>query len=238
MSGAHGFATPTYRTLVWIAKTTALILPAALPRALPRRFRRETVQLLRMRLLPPRVALFHWRARRLASAIGDMFSLTSATRAEDLSRLLKLAANRRSVGELGTATGWTAISLALADPRRQVITFDPVRHPQRNAYLELVSPDVRARITCVDAAGSSGPPRGLEVELLYIDSSHTRDETIAELEAWRHALVPGAVVVFDDYLHPDYPGVREAVEALALDGRPVGTMFVHQVGPASPGTGT
>jgi predicted O-methyltransferase YrrM len=191
-----------------------------------------------MRLLPPRVALFHWRARRRASAIGDVFSLTSATRAEDLSRLLKLAANRRSVAELGTATGWTAISLALSDRGRQVITHDPVRHPERSAYLELVSPDVRARITWADAAGRSGPPPGLEVELLYIDSSHTRDETIAELEAWRDALVPGALVVLDDYLHPDYSGVREAIEALALDGRAVGTMYVHQVGPPRPQIGT
>lgn len=190
-----------------------------------------------MRVLPPRVALFQWRALRRASAINDTFSLTSATRPEDLSRLLKLAAKRRSVAELGTATGWTAISLALSDPGVQVITYDPFPHPERSAYLELVSPDVRARITCIGAAGSSGPPAGLEVELLYIDSSHARDETIAEFAAWRPALVPGAVVVFDDYLHPDYPGVRAAVEALALDGHPVGTMYVHQVRSATRATG-
>jgi hypothetical protein len=40
-------------------------------------------------------------------------------------------------------------------------------------------------------------------------------------------LAPGAVVVFDDYLHPGYPGVREAVAELELAGEPRGTLFVH-----------
>ena len=39
-------------------------------------------------------------------------------------------------------------------------------------------------------------------------------------------LAPGAAIVFDDYGHPDYPGVREAVQELGLDGRLVGTLFV------------
>ncbi len=39
-------------------------------------------------------------------------------------------------------------------------------------------------------------------------------------------MVPGGAVAFHDYDHPEYPGVREAVEELGLRGQPVGGMFV------------
>lgn len=195
------------------------------------RLRRLAVELrhtARLSVLPPRVARFNWRARRLAWRAGDQFSLVSATRPADLSLLLKLARNRRRVAELGTATGWTAIALALADPQREVITYDPVRRPECERYLGLVDPAVRERIQFVQALGSSGPLDDRAIDLLYIDSSHERDETVSELEAWRPALRSGSLIIFDDYLHPQYPGVREAVEALGLDGDRRGTLYVHE----------
>jgi predicted O-methyltransferase YrrM len=130
------------------------------------------------------------------------------------------------VVELGTATGWTAISLALADPARRVTTFDIVARPEPARYLRLTSADVRARIELVTAAGADGPRDDRPVDLLYIDSSHERQQTVDEVAAWRSALAPGAAIVFDDYGHPEYPGVREAVDELGLGGRRAGTLFV------------
>jgi cephalosporin hydroxylase len=63
---------------------------------------------------------------------------------------------------------------------------------------------------------------------LYIDSSHEREQTIAEVRAWQPHLRLGALVLFDDYTHPDYPGVSEAVEELGLEGERRGTLFVHR----------
>jgi predicted O-methyltransferase YrrM len=182
-----------------------------------------------LRVLPLRVALFQARARVVAHRRGDRFSLTSVTRPGDLRTLLSLARGRTHVVELGTATGWTAISLALSDPARRVTSFDPVSRPEPARYLRLVGPEVRSRITLVAAPGSDGPRDDRPVDLLYIDSSHDRQPTIEEVDAWRPALAPGAVIVFDDYGHPDYPGVREAVQELGLDGRLVGTLFVASV---------
>jgi predicted O-methyltransferase YrrM len=179
-----------------------------------------------LRALPLRVALFQARARVVAHRRGDRFSLTSVTRPGDLRTLLSLARGRAHVVELGTATGWTAISLALSDPARRVTSFDPVSRPEPARYLRLVGPEVRSRITLVAAPGSDGPRDDRPVDLLYIDSSHDRQPTIEEVDAWRPALAPGAVIVFDDYGHPDYPGVREAVQELGLDGRLVGALFV------------
>jgi predicted O-methyltransferase YrrM len=182
----------------------------------------------RLRVLPPRVAAFQWRAGRLARRLDDRFTLVSATRPADLAKLLELAVGRHRVAELGTATGWTAISFALADPERQVLTYDPSDRPERIRYLDLVDSRVRARVQFFGARGVVGPPDRQPIDLLYIDSSHRRDETIAEVKAWRSALAPGGLVIFDDYTHALYPGVREAIEALGLDGKQQGTLFVHE----------
>jgi predicted O-methyltransferase YrrM len=181
-----------------------------------------------LRALPPRVALFQYRARRRARRTGDVFSLTSATRPRDLALLLKLADGRRQVVEIGTGTGWTSIALALADPERRVTTFEPSPRPATEGYLALARPDVRRRITFLAAAGAKGPQNSETADLLYIDSSHTREGTLAELGAWQAALAPAALVILDDYTHPDYPGVREAVQELGLTGEQCGTLFVHR----------
>jgi predicted O-methyltransferase YrrM len=206
-------------------------MPAALPDHLPgpRRLAAELRHALTLRALPRRVASFHWRARRLALRTGDRFSLSSATRSRDLALLLELADGRRRVVELGTGTAWTALALALADAEREVISYDPVARGERERYLELVDPAVRRRIVLIEEPGSVGPREEQPIDLLYIDSSHGREETLEELAAWRAALAPGALVVFDDYPHPDFPGVREAVERLGLTGRQRGTLFVHEV---------
>jgi predicted O-methyltransferase YrrM len=194
--------------------------------------RSELRHALGLRALPPRVARFQWRAHRLARSEGDEFSLSSATRPADLAILLELAAGRKRIAELGTATAWTAASLVLADPGREVITFDPVEHAIRERYLDLVEAGIRDRITFIAAPGADGPRDPEPIDLLYIDSTHERADTIAEWRAWQRALRPGAIVVFDDYTHPDFPGVRDAVAELELDGRERGTMFVHELAAA------
>ncbi|HEX4010700.1 MAG TPA: class I SAM-dependent methyltransferase [Solirubrobacteraceae bacterium] len=185
--------------------------------------------------LPGPVVWFQLRARRLARRSGDTFSLTSVTRPPDLRLLLSVAQGRRRVVELGTATGWTAISLALADPERQVLSCDVVARSEPQRYLGLVGDSVRARVQLAIRPGSDGPVDDRDADLLYIDSSHEREQTIAEVRAWRAALAPGAIIVFDDFTHPDFPGVREAVSELGLAGDRRGTLFIHRVSRASAG---
>jgi predicted O-methyltransferase YrrM len=206
-----------------------------------KRATRTTIrELLRLRVLPPHVARFQWRARRRARELGDEFALESSTRPADLARLLKIAAGRDRVVELGTANGWTAIALALGAPGRHVLTLDPFDRPERAAYLELVPARVRGRIRFIAEPGCAGPgvdPAGdftNGIELLYIDSSHERVETVAEVRAWEQALAPGALIVFDDYGHPSYPGVRAAVQELGLVGHLDGTLYVVTAAAASP----
>ena len=186
-------------------------------------------RLLELRALPPRVGWFHARALLLAARAGDEFALQSATRPADVALILELAQGRRRVAELGTATGWTAASLVLTDPARQVETFDPVIQTHRARYLGLLPAAARARIALREMPGDAGAATVAEpVDLLFIDSTHERVATVAEVEAWRPRLAPGALVVLHDYGNPAFPGDAEAVADLGLAGEARGGCFISR----------
>jgi predicted O-methyltransferase YrrM len=176
------------------------------------------------------VAVFQWRAWRLGARLGDEFARGSSTRPAKLATILNLAGTGRYVVELGTAQAWTAISLALAHPEREVISYDPFERPEPQKYLGLVPDDVRDRVTLLIASSHEGPRTDRPVDLLYIDTTHERADTITELQAWRPVLRDGAWVVLDDFDHPEFPGVREAVNELRLAGVERNGLFVHRVG--------
>lgn len=183
-----------------------------------------------LRVLPPRVAAFYACALVHALRADDAFAVRSATRPADVATLLKLAHDRRYVVELGTAVAWTTAAFALADPQRRVLSFDPVVQPHRDAYLALAPARARDRITLVRRPGAEGPVYATApVDLVFIDSTHAREETIAEVRAWRPRMAPGGIVVLHDYDNPAFPGVREAVEELDLSGSAQGGSFVGTV---------
>lgn len=198
-----------------------------------RALRRDLWFLRALRFLPWRVAVFQWRAWRLAGRLGDEFGRVSSTRPWKLATLLKLAADAQFVVELGTAHAWTTISLALTHPDRDVVSYDPDERRERARYLQLVPEQVRRRVTFVCQRGDSGPTTDRPVDLLYIDTLHQRADTIQELDAWRPVLREGAWIVIDDYDHPDYPGVREAVSELGLAGDVRDNLFIHRVADAT-----
>jgi Methyltransferase domain len=179
------------------------------------------------RVLPRAVRRFYRAADAYARQAGDAFSLDSATRPAELNALLALAVGRRTVVELGTATAWTTAALALADPQRHVISYDPVVHAHRDAYVALAGDDVRGRIELRAQTEGAGPQAGdPPVQLLFVDSTHDRESVLRTVPVWRDALAVGAVVAFHDYDHPDFPGVREAIEELGLPGEVRGGLFV------------
>ena len=173
--------------------------------------------LLATRALPARAALFQARAMLRAQRLGDDWALRSSTRPADVAELLRLARGRRLAVELGTATGWTSGALLLAEPKRRLMSFDPVVREHREAYLGLLPRSARERLELVAAPGQEA--RGVGVELLFVDSSHDREATVAEFRAWEPRLAPRALVVLHDYGNPAYPGVAEAVAELGLSGR-------------------
>lgn len=176
--------------------------------------------------LPPRVALFYSRARRLAARTGDEWSLGSATKPESLGRLLAVAHGRRRVVEIGTGTAWTTIALALADRDRRVLSFDPIVRPERERYLDLAG-RARARVDIVDGPGEAGlGNRPGPVDLVFVDGSHERERTIETFRVWSETVEPGGAIAFHDYGNDEYPGVTEAIRELGLEGRVERDLFV------------
>jgi predicted O-methyltransferase YrrM len=190
-------------------------------------------RLARLGGLPPKVALFQARAVVRAARRGDSFALQAASQPADVRTLLRLARGRQTVVELGTATGWTTASFALAEPARTVTSYDPVVQPGRDAYAALLPAAARARMHFVRETGESGARSwpGPPVDMLFVDSTHTRDDTLAEFRAWHPKLAPGAVVVFHDYGNPAFPGIAEAIAELDLPGSVVGGSYVANPGP-------
>jgi predicted O-methyltransferase YrrM len=179
--------------------------------------------------LPPRVAVFYFRARRLAHARGDTWAEHSVTRPDSLACLLRLARGRPRVVEIGTGAAWAAIAFALDDPAREVVSYDPIVRPERTRYLELAGVSARSRIELRDVPGEDGPRAGSPlVDFVYIDGSHDRERTRATWRVWKDAVAPGGLIAFHDWENPAYPGVTEAIRDLGLSGEVVQDVFVWQ----------
>ena len=176
--------------------------------------------------LPVAVAAFWARAMRRAQACRDTWSIDVACRPAELRVLLDALGGARRVAEIGTAAGWTTSCLALAQPGREVHSWDVEAHPERNRYLGLLAPQDRARVHLHERPGGLGPSDPPPVDAVFIDSSHEREETIATFRTWEPVLAPGGVIAFHDWDDDDYPGVTAAVRALGLEGEARGHLFV------------
>jgi predicted O-methyltransferase YrrM len=60
---------------------------------------------------------------------------------------------------------------------------------------------------------SAGP-----VGLLFVDGDHSKRGARLDIESWSEHLAEGARIAVDDYGHPDWPGVKEAVDELVAEG--------------------
>lgn len=178
-----------------------------------------------LRRLPGRVARFQFAAQTLCRVLRDRWTQVSSLTSPQLAGLLEVATGSQRVVELGTASGWTASSLVLADPDREVVTYDPYPAKHRGKYMRLAG-SARQRIRTVNERGDVGPQPGQVVDLLLIDSSHEREDVVSEFHAWHDAVRPGGYVVFDD---AEDPRVRAAlIEDLKLQGPMVEQMLVWQ----------
>ena len=171
-------------------------------------------------MLPWRVARFYWRARRHALRSGDRFSLASAARPAELAELLALAAGRQAVVELGTGTAWSAIALALDDRAPGSSAMTPAYAPSARR-ISRSPPATRASVSsCAPSpTAASRAPATHRRSSLFIDSEHEREPVLGAFALGARRSRPERLVVFHDYAHPDYPGVREAVRELALAGQ-------------------
>ena len=195
-------------------------------RSAVQRARRLLLQATSLARLPRPVAGFWLRAMRRAQAEHDTWSIDVACRPAELRVLLDALDGAPRVAEIGTAAAWTTCCLALAQPGREVHSWDVEAHPERDRYLALLGAADRARVHLHDRPGGRGPADPPPVDAVFIDSSHEYEETVATFRTWEPAVAPGGIIAFHDWQDEAYPGVTDAVSDLALEGEGRGHLFV------------
>jgi predicted O-methyltransferase YrrM len=142
----------------------------------------------------------------------------------------------QEIVEIGVFHGRTALQLAWGARQghgAHVTAVDPWDLPgntygppftdpgsRRWAYHHVQSLGFTRDITLIhafshDAAAQyNGPPVGL----LFIDGDHSKDGAMCDVMNWAPRLAEGARIAVDDYEHPDWPGVKEALDDLVAMG--------------------
>jgi hypothetical protein len=130
--------------------------------------------------------------------------------------------------EIGCYHGRSAAVLAmhLADGERLVLAdaFDlPLDEPYGDtptpegvwSNLAAAVPDLpRERIQILRAYSRDLQlPEGLRVRFAHVDGGHDRETVECDLALCAGRLIPGGVMVVDDYAHPHHPGVSDGVHA-------------------------
>jgi predicted O-methyltransferase YrrM len=181
-----------------------------------------------------------WRPVLLAGGAVPAIS-TSVTEAETR-ELQRLAAAARDILEVGSAFGYSAIALALANPGAYVTAVDPHNqlgsHPIAGGSLEvmrgnLVAYGVADRVEIIVESSQTALPAlhadGRQFGLVFIDADHVEGAVAHDVEWALKLLRPGGWLAAHDLDEGSCPGVRAALNKLFDHPQPtVDTLFVHQ----------
>ena len=54
------------------------------------------------------------------------------------------------------------------------------------------------------------------LDFVYLDGDHSEAAVAGDIRLWRPLVKPGGILAGHDYGHPDFPGVKQAVDAANL----------------------
>lgn len=112
--------------------------------------------------------------------------------------------------ELGVSGGGGSLHLAMGRPGHLVIGVDIARdHEENITYIEGTYPNFQ--FWCTDSILAADTYQQLIgrhrlVDILFVDTVHTLEQTMQEWYAWRDLLDPDACVCFDDLKRPGMDG--------------------------------
>lgn len=137
----------------------------------------------------------------------------------ELEKLVELATGK-NVLEIGSYKGLSAWCMAhTARTLTCVDTFRAATNGQRQedhltTYADFISAVGRfGNISVYVGTSEEAAQRVVNPqEMIFLDAMHTYEDVKADIERWWPHLLPGGLMVFHDYGHDDYPGVKQAVE--------------------------
>jgi predicted O-methyltransferase YrrM len=179
-----------------------------------------------------------WRPVLLARGAVPAIS-TSVTEAET-KVLQQLAAAAGNILEVGSAFGYSAIAMALANPAAHVTAVDPHNqlgsHPIAGGSREVMAGNLEAygvagRVTMLVTTSQQALP-GLEpgsFDLVFIDADHVEAAVAHDVQWALKLLRVGGVLACHDLDEGSCPGVRAALDKAFDHPQPtVDTLFVHR----------
>lgn len=148
----------------------------------------------------------------------------TAMTAGETAALRDLAAGR-TVLEVGSAFGWSAIAMALGGAAR-VVTVDVHEPGDSNEERGTLAPllanlagfGVRDKVTAVIGRSPEALADLGTFGLAFIDADHCRESVLADVKAARDHLEPGGILACHDYGNDSTPGVADALDELFPDG--------------------
>lgn len=117
--------------------------------------------------------------------------------------------------EIGLGWGASAVQFLRSFPGAKLVAHDINDWLPAREQLEKLYPGRFHYLPITDL----GPIAENLVEWLYIDAGHTYEEVKHDIAFYLKALKPGGILCFDDYDNKECPGVRQAVDEFAKDGK-------------------
>lgn len=118
--------------------------------------------------------------------------------------------------EIGVWKGGWAVGVLRGIENAHVVGIDPYpgeAYPVREEALSTIeSQGLASRFNLIDSHQNlieSGLPSMFD--LVHIDGHHTEKSVLRDAVFAHEALTPNGVIVFDDHLHPAFPGIRSAL---------------------------
>ena len=168
-------------------------------------------------------------------APGDGPAISTSLTHDETSKLRWLAAGA-DVLEIGSAYGYSAVSMALAGA--QVIAIDPhnwlpsLEVMQANLAAYEVADQVDIRVARSNDEMPQLYSRGRRFDLVWIDGDHSAEAVAHDVEWALKLLWPGTgILACHDYDETTCPGVRQALDAWRVPEELVDTLAIYR-GPA------
>lgn len=139
----------------------------------------------------------------------------------ELEKLAELAINRE-VLEIGSFMGLSAWGMAIT--AKSLLCVDTFRAnsagqqqmPYFTTYEAFQKATVRYRNVTAFLGTSEEAARAIHDRfgMIFLDAMHTYEDVRDDIQRWWPRLNPGGWMVFHDYGHADFPGVKRAVDEI------------------------
>jgi SAM-dependent methyltransferase len=141
----------------------------------------------------------------------------------EFEKLVELATNR-DVLEIGSFKGLSAWGMAIvAKSVYCVDTFKANSAGQQQMEEFTTYADFLAAVkrfsnvehcVCSSETAAKSIPADRTFGMIFLDAMHTYEDVKADIMRWWPRLRPGGLMVFHDYAHKDFPGVKLAVDEI------------------------